>query len=613
GGGIYFENSSPTLNHIRVIKNTATEVALTGNGIFLSSSSPIMNNILIAQNSGISTSGSGGSGGGIAIYSGSSPKISNAQITGNKAGSGGGIYKSDCSQSPAKFTNVEISGNKASTTNINTGGGGGIFYYNGGKDTLTDVKITGNTADFQGGGIFINNNSSPVLTNVQITGNTANTNGGGICYGQNCFSALTNVTVAGNYASENSGGIYFYDDGQLISNSIIYGNSAGNSNNNVNNFTATIYQRSLVEDAETASINGANIIANSDPLFESGDTYYATNTTAITGGDYRLKPGSLAIDRGDSKTYQTLAIHPATDLAGSVRIRNYSIDLGAYETDCPGVIPLENIKVQGASICAEITGGQSVTLIASCSNPVDAIFRWYETKDSQTALHTGNTFTTPPLEGTTYYLSADKEGDYCENSIRKKVTIAKKTVPQRYYVKENAVGDGSSWDNASGDLQMMINVACAKDTIFVAAGTYKPNRPNDDLKNISLNNRSNAFVLKEGVKIFGGFDKSIAGTDCPIAGRAKDANGIMTDTTILSGGNYSYHVVIGASLTPATVLDGFKITGGKANTNSDLIINGNADTIHQRHGAGMYLRAASPTLNNILITGNTATINGGGM
>ncbi|MDR1737566.1 MAG: hypothetical protein LBR66_01925, partial [Candidatus Symbiothrix sp.] len=35
-------------------------------------------------------------------------------------------------------------------------------------------------------------------------------------------------------------------------------------------------------------------------------------------------------------------------------------------------------------------------------------------------------------------------------------------------------GDGSSWENASNDLQAMINASDAGDTVHVAAGTYKP-------------------------------------------------------------------------------------------------------------------------------------------
>ena len=44
------------------------------------------------------------------------------------------------------------------------------------------------------------------------------------------------------------------------------------------------------------------------------------------------------------------------------------------------------------------------------------------------------------------------------------------------YVKpvSSGLGNGSSWANASADLQLMINNSQAGDTIWVAQGTYKP-------------------------------------------------------------------------------------------------------------------------------------------
>jgi hypothetical protein len=124
------------------------------------------------------------------------------------------------------------------------------------------------------------------------------------------------------------------------------------------------------------------------------------------------------------------------------------------------------------------------------------------------------------------------------------------------YVKANATGNGSSWSDASGDLQAMINASNAGDQIWTSAGVYRPNRPANNLTTISINNRDNAFVLKEGVKVYGGF----AGGETSLAAR-----NIAQNTTILSGdyndddgGNAmdgftgmdenAYHVVVGAGV-----------------------------------------------------------------
>src|SRR5690554_4856835 len=75
------------------------------------------------------------------------------------------------------------------------------------------------------------------------------------------------------------------------------------------------------------------------------------------------------------------------------------------------------------------------------------------------------------------------------------------------YVKSVATGDGSgsSWDNASDDLQLMINESSDGDKIFVATGTYKPIRPADDLDAMEPTNSKNVVVMESGVKIYGGF------------------------------------------------------------------------------------------------------------
>ncbi|MEO6819982.1 MAG: hypothetical protein ABI266_07380, partial [Ginsengibacter sp.] len=114
------------------------------------------------------------------------------------------------------------------------------------------------------------------------------------------------------------------------------------------------------------------------------------------------------------------------------------------------------------------------------------------------------------------------------------------------YVKQNSTGDGTSWTNASGDLQAMINSSIPGDQVWVAGGTYYPIRRADSLDVISPNNRHNAFVLKNGVKIYGGF---IGSNETLLTQRDSTRK---TNNTILSGdigivgddADNAYHVVI---------------------------------------------------------------------
>ena len=73
-----------------------------------------------------------------------------------------------------------------------------------------------------------------------------------------------------------------------------------------------------------------------------------------------------------------------------------------------------------------------------------------------------------------------------------------------HYVKADGTGDGSSWDNAAGDLQATIDAAQAGDEVWVASGTFKPSKLIKSTKKTSK-----AFFLKDGVSLYGGF----AGTE----------------------------------------------------------------------------------------------------
>lgn len=158
------------------------------------------------------------------------------------------------------------------------------------------------------------------------------------------------------------------------------------------------------------------------------------------------------------------------------------------------------------------------------------------------------------------------------------------------YVTANGTGDGSSWTQASGDLQATIDASASGDEIWVAAGTYSPTKLIKSTKKTSK-----AFFLKDGVSLYGGF----AGNEASIADRAKGANPYdMTNETILSADddtpdtwtriidpatsyrwtwetvsnvvpgtkNNSTHVLYcAAALTSPTVIDGFTLTGANAN------------------------------------------------
>ena len=147
GGGIYCENSSPTIKNNEIVGNSANN---NGGGIYCFKSSPTIQNNRIIGN--LATS----DGGGICCYE-SSPSIQKNKISGNSANSGGGIF---CAQSFPRMQNNEITGNSANDN------GGGVYCANNSSPMMINNTISGNSADWSGGGISFRNSSSVVKNTI---------------------------------------------------------------------------------------------------------------------------------------------------------------------------------------------------------------------------------------------------------------------------------------------------------------------------------------------------------------------------------------------------------------------------------------------------------------
>lgn len=170
-----------------------------------------------------------------------------------------------------------------------------------------------------------------------------------------------------------------------------------------------------------------------------------------------------------------------------------------------------------------------------------------------------------------------------------------------FYVAPDGRGQlCDSWQRTCA-LQTALALAGPGSEIWVKAGVYKPT--NDPTKQVAT------FKLKNGVALYGGF----SGVETSRAQRdwktyltvlsgdlggddTTDRNGVVTDTANIVGQN-SYHVVTGSGTDSTAVLDGFVITGGYANKTPPNIYG---------YGGGLFNMRGSPTLSNLIISGNTA-------
>ncbi|MDR1755473.1 MAG: right-handed parallel beta-helix repeat-containing protein [Culturomica sp.] len=228
------------------------------------------------------------------------------------------------------------------------------------------------------------------------------------------------------------------------------------------------------------------------------------------------------------------------------------------------------------------------------------------------------------------------------------------------YVKPAATGtgDGSSWANASGDLQAMIDASSSGDAVYAAAGTYYARRGRlaVDERPIQGNpDRYHSFVMKEGVSVYGGFPVNANAGSTP-ENRPKIASAKygwqLANPSILTGSvpageinmeddwtftaqgwsplgyiDNALHVVWFAvngfqaapDGTPAranplnvpTVLDGFTIEGGNAD-GGGVSSGGGTVGASTRLGGGVYL-AGNGVIRNCIVQKNYALARGGGV
>ena len=229
-------------------------------------------------------------------------------ITGGDAGTGmgGGIY---ISCGAPLLTNLVISGNSANY-------GGGVYVasygcpYPGYYPRLINVIFSNNSASYGGGMANMGSNTS--LTNVVFFSNGATQQGSGI-YNAQSSPGLINVSMDAN-------GIHNYNHSSpTIDNSIVWGPTFGIVNEEGTSVPTVSY--SLVEGCNPGGVwntacgtDGTHNLADVDPKF----TY-----------DLHLQGSSPAIDKGDNTLISLEGI--TTDLDGNPRIVGSAVDLGAYE------------------------------------------------------------------------------------------------------------------------------------------------------------------------------------------------------------------------------------------------------------------------------------------
>lgn len=203
------------------------------------------------------------------------------------------------------------------------------------------------------------------------------------------------------------------------------------------------------------------------------------------------------------------------------------------------------------------------------------------------------------------------------------------------YVMQGGTGDGTSWTNASGDIQRMIdeladnNPGGLPGEVWIAAGEYEP-----QTQLISNASYSASFRMRDGISVYGGFAGGETSKTARTMKTKPEGEEAMPwefeHTTVLKAAYYdrknltlngnkwtltsdSRHVVWFAPMqdedpfTQVTTLDGVTIMGGYAQGGTGL------DDFYTDRGAGVYMDGENAYLTNCTVTENNATGNGGGV
>jgi len=444
---------------------------------------------------------------------------------------------------------------------------GGGLYLKYASPFIVNCHFKTNYASYAGGAIKGKSSSDAMFGNVIFTDNSAGNYGGAVYNYYDSVMEFYNCVWHGNHSNDRGGAI----GGSFVKvyNSIAWNNSASLKDDDFygSDVYCSIYKKGSSDDHNISS----------DPQFVDPEN-----------SDFRVRQSSPAINSGSLEGHPDWLI---ADFLGDPRLQNDTIDIGVFEG---GVLtPAIESPVDGCFLDSGITEVMlkwdwpktpsediSTFELELVFDNIDTTF----VSNVQQINYTLSGITSP--QKIQWRVKAMDESGF-ENWSQRAVFATRRGHP--LYVKKDATGNGTSWDNAMG-LKEALEVSMFGDSLWVARGEYKPTNKGD---------RRISFGLKDGVKYYGGF----SGDETKLSQRDWQKN-----ETILSGDigvegdntDNSYHVLTAQGtesfpISKKTKLDGFIIEKGRSNND----------------GGGLYMSHSSPVVSNSWFRKNFASHHGG--
>ena len=338
GGGIFNDNTNLLVAHSVITDNLGSHSGRGwGGGIYSYSQddshlTTLVENQIVSNIAGTDPA-SNGDGGGVYVLGGEASLVGNQIVDNLGHGAnqcrGGGVKLTSLAWGEV-LTNV-IRGNVGSRT---TNGYGSGLYVSGGKVRVAGNHIEDNwSVSGNGGGL------ESAWSDLEITGNRiiSNTSGAG---GGMYIRSITPVTMANNLIVRNGGG--FCGGGMYLVHLIPDPTPAILVNNTVaDNSPDGIATWGYVVLTMTNNLLAGNpvgilasqpasltLAADTNLFYDTSDPLTGTNgilEDPLLTADYRVPPGSPAVDRGLDVPWLT------TDIDGNPRPQGGGYDLGAFE------------------------------------------------------------------------------------------------------------------------------------------------------------------------------------------------------------------------------------------------------------------------------------------
>jgi predicted outer membrane repeat protein len=308
GGAVSADRTLLALYGVTCSGNTAA----SGGAVYAQSATATMRSSIFYANSA-----NNGSGGAIATVAGSVATIADSNLSSNTAPSGGGALA--VAQSDVTVTASTLSNNTASS-------GGGIEASDSSSVTAFGCALQGNTGNY--GGAIYTVGSMLLLEGSVLSNNSASWNGGALFMSYAPTSRITNTTLSANSATLRGGAAAIYASDLLITNSILWGNNAGDTFPEI--YGSVTASHSDIQgwciEWETCMDGNRNI----DPMFvapQLGNFSLGATSPVVDVGDSLAVETDVADLDADDDTSEPVPF----DQIGNPRISGAFVDLGAYE------------------------------------------------------------------------------------------------------------------------------------------------------------------------------------------------------------------------------------------------------------------------------------------